>query len=90
MKIIQSGIFRKKVKKLSPSQKIQLDEAVRKIADNPAIGEQKKGDLLHVFVHNEEMTFWNRFLSASWRIERFLLPHVQHRNDKAPVCEWGG
>jgi mRNA-degrading endonuclease YafQ of YafQ-DinJ toxin-antitoxin module len=51
MKIIQSGIFGRKVKKLTKAQKLQLDEAILKILEHPATGEQKKGDLQSVFVY---------------------------------------
>jgi hypothetical protein len=51
MKIVQSSIFERKVKKLTVRQKAQLDEAIRAILKNPSIGEQKKGDLKAVFIH---------------------------------------
>ena len=51
MKIIQSGIFGRKVKKLTKPQKLQLDEAILEIIKHPASGEQKKGDLQSVFVY---------------------------------------
>lgn len=51
MKIYQSRSFEKKVKKMSKSEKDALDQEVRKIAENPAIGEEKKGDLRGVFVY---------------------------------------
>ena len=35
-----------------PKQEKQiLDQAIRRIAENPSIGEEKKGDLTGVFVH---------------------------------------
>jgi mRNA interferase RelE/StbE len=51
MKIYQSGSFEKKVKKMSKPEKEALDREVKNIAENPAIGEEKKGDLRGVFVH---------------------------------------
>ena len=51
MKIYQSGLFEKKVKKMSKGEKDALDREVRNIAENPNIGEEKKGDLRGVFVH---------------------------------------
>lgn len=51
MKIYQSSSFEKKVKKMSKSEKEALDQEVRRIAENPAVGEEKKGDLRGVFVH---------------------------------------
>ena len=51
MIIRQSGIFRKGVKRLSPSQKLQLDEAIRKIVANPESGEKVKLD--YTYQYNE-------------------------------------
>ncbi len=51
MKIYQARSFEKKTKKMSRSEKEALDKEVKRIADNPAIGEEKKGDLRGVFVH---------------------------------------
>ncbi|MBI4743650.1 MAG: type II toxin-antitoxin system RelE/ParE family toxin [Actinobacteria bacterium] len=51
MKIYQSGSFEKKVKKISKPEKKILDQEIRKIADNPSIGNEKKGDLREIFVH---------------------------------------
>jgi mRNA interferase RelE/StbE len=51
MKIYQSRSFEKKVKKMSKPEKNALDREVGKIAENPGIGEEKKGDLRGVFVH---------------------------------------
>jgi mRNA interferase RelE/StbE len=51
MKIYQSRSFEQKVKKMSRQEKAILDEEIRKIASNPQIGEEKKGDLRGVFVY---------------------------------------
>ena len=51
MKIYQSKSFEKKIKKMSKSEKDSLDHEIRKIAVEPNIGEEKKGDLRGVFVH---------------------------------------
>jgi len=51
MKIYQSRAFENKVKKMSKSEKDSLDREIRKIAEDPGIGEKKKGDLKGVFVH---------------------------------------
>ena len=51
MKIYQSRSFENKVKKLSKQEKELLDDEIRKIADNPLIGEEKKGDLRGIYVH---------------------------------------
>ncbi len=51
MNIFQSRSFEKKIKKMSKAEKDALDREVRNIAENPNIGEEKKGDLKGVFVH---------------------------------------
>lgn len=51
MKIIQSHSFEKRIKKLSPHQKGQVDIAVKEILKNPHIGEKKKGNLKMVLIH---------------------------------------
>ena len=51
MKIYQSRLFEKKVKKMSKAEKSALDHEVRNIAENQNVGEEKKGDLKGVFVH---------------------------------------
>jgi mRNA-degrading endonuclease RelE of RelBE toxin-antitoxin system len=55
MKIYQSRLFEKKVKKMSKTEKHALDREVRNIAENPNIGEEKKGDLKGVFVHKYKL-----------------------------------
>jgi mRNA interferase RelE/StbE len=49
--IYQSRSFEQKVKKMLKQEKELLDQAIRRIAENPSIGEEKKGDLTGVFVH---------------------------------------
>jgi len=51
MKIYQSRSFERKVKKFNKNQKASLDEEIKKIAKDPSIGVEKKGDLKGVFVH---------------------------------------
>jgi len=50
-KVFFSSLFGRKTKKLSKKEKEILDEQIKKILDNPDIGEEKKGDLLGVRVH---------------------------------------
>ena len=51
MKIQQSGIFRRRVKKLHSAEKQSLDDAIKTIIDNPAMGQVKTGDLAGVQVY---------------------------------------
>lgn len=50
-KIHASPLFGRKAKKLKKNEKKRLDEEIRKITENPEIGEEKKGDLQGVKVH---------------------------------------
>ena len=51
MKIIQSRSFERKVKRFSEQEKRILNRQIKKILDNPTIGEEKKGDLRGVYIH---------------------------------------
>ena len=51
MRIYQSRSFEKEVKKMSKPKKNSLDREIRSIADDPSVGEEKKGDLRGIFVH---------------------------------------
>ena len=53
--VLQTPTFKKAVKKLKPNQKKDLDTAVKKLMADPAIGEQKKGDLSFLRVHKFKM-----------------------------------
>ncbi len=48
MKIQQSGIFRRTVRKLRKDEKQALDKAVKAIVADPFLGKQKTGDLAGV------------------------------------------
>jgi mRNA interferase RelE/StbE len=63
MNIYQSRLFEKKVKKMSKAEKDALDREVRNIAENPNVGEEKKGDVKGVFVHKFKLKT-NLFLLA--------------------------
>ena len=85
MKVIQSRIFERKVKKLSNPQKAQLDEAIREILRNPAIGEQEKGELKMVFVHKfriDNMLFLLSYAFTPEILELIMLgPHENYYKD---------
>jgi len=51
MKIYQSRIFENKIKKFSKQEKVILDEEIKRIIENPLVGEEKKGDLRGVYIH---------------------------------------
>jgi mRNA interferase RelE/StbE len=51
VQILQSGLFRKKVRKFGEQEKRILDSQIRKILNDPSIGQKKRGDLKDVLVH---------------------------------------
>ena len=51
MRIIQSRTFEKRVRRFQKQEKRVLDQQVRKIARDPSIGQEKRGELRGVFVH---------------------------------------
>jgi len=51
MRILVTPTFNKAIKKLHPSQKNALDQAIRQIAAQPDVGETKVGDFAGVRVH---------------------------------------
>lgn len=53
--IVQSSSFKKEIKKLHNNQKVDLDNAVRAIAEDPNLGVQKIGDLATVRVYKFKM-----------------------------------
>ena len=51
LKILVTPSFARIAKKLHAKDKKIMDQAVNDIADDPTLGEEKKGDLSGVFVH---------------------------------------
>jgi mRNA-degrading endonuclease RelE of RelBE toxin-antitoxin system len=51
VKVIQTRLFARKVKKLSTQEKAVLDNEIRRIIADPSIGQEKRGTLKGVFIH---------------------------------------
>ena len=51
LEVLVTPTFAKAVKKLRAQDKIIVDKSVMAIANDPKIGEEKKGDLAGIFVH---------------------------------------
>jgi len=85
MKILQSRSFERKVKKFSKRQKLQLDEQVKLIAENPTIGSEKKGDLLGIYVHKFKIKTIQYLLAYRFVTEDLELimigPHENYYRD---------
>ncbi|MYB35286.1 MAG: type II toxin-antitoxin system RelE/ParE family toxin [Gammaproteobacteria bacterium] len=55
MKVLQTNSFMKAAKKLHANQKVDLDEAVKAIINDPEIGQSKIGNLSGVKVYKFKM-----------------------------------
>ncbi len=56
MKVVVTPRFQKAAKKLHNNQKHDLDQAVRTIMENPAVGSMKVGDLSGIQVYKFKMS----------------------------------
>ena len=85
MRIYQSRSFEKKIKKMSKSEKNSLDREIKKIAEDPGIGEEKKGDLRGVFVHKFKLKSIQYLLSyrkVGGDLELIMIgPHENYYRD---------
>ena len=85
MKIYQSRSFEQKVKRMPKPEKEALDSEIRRIADNPTIGVEKKGDLKGVFVHKFKLGSTQYLLAYRWiesDLELVMIgPHENYYRD---------
>ena len=85
MKIIQSRSFEQKVKKFSKQEKNELDKQILKIAENPSVGIEKKGDLRGVYIYKFKIRSTQYLLS--YRLIRddleliMIGPHENYYRD---------
>ena len=82
MRVQQSRSFAKKTKRFTKKQKTILDKQVRRILDNPDIGQEKKGDLRGVYVHKFKIESIQYLLSYRFdkdNLELIMLgPHENY------------
>ena len=85
MKILQSRQFERKVKKFTKQEKKSLDKQILKIADNPAIGSEKRGDLRGVYVHKfklERTQYLISYRLVEEHLELIMIgPHENYYRD---------
>ena len=85
MKILQSRQFERKLNKFTKQDKKLLDKQILKIADNPAIGSEKKGDLRGVYIHKFKIKHTQYLLSYRFAEENLELimigPHENYYRD---------
>lgn len=86
LQVLTTASFDRVVKKLHSEDKKVLDEAVMEVATNPFIGEEKRGDLIGIFVHkfklnNQETLFVYRLQPGQQNLTGFVLLSVgPHEN----------
>lgn len=73
MIIQQTKNFSKQKKKLHPNQINELDKVIKKIAENPKIGEQKKGDLHSIYVYKFKIHHHEILIAYSISKDSILL-----------------
>jgi mRNA-degrading endonuclease RelE of RelBE toxin-antitoxin system len=83
MKIQQTAIFSRSVKKLHKNEKSGLDRAVRKLIKEPECGQLKKGDLTGVRVYKYKVKTQQYLLAYtvdSKQLEMTLIALGTHEN----------
>ncbi|MCW8452460.1 type II toxin-antitoxin system RelE/ParE family toxin [Legionella quinlivanii] len=81
IEIRQMPAFKRVYKKLPDSHQCIVNEAVRKIVNNPKIGEEKKGDLAGVYVYKFKISHQQFLLAYEWDpASRILLALGIHEN----------
>jgi len=85
MKIIQSPLFARKVKKIHKDQKLELDKVIKKLVIDPTIGEEKRGDLKDIFIFKFKMKTTQYLLAYRFTEEILELitigPHENYYRD---------
>ena len=85
MKIYQSRTFENKVKKFTKLEKGILDDQIKKIVDNPLIGEEKRGDLKGIVIYKFKIKTLQYLLSYRMiqkDIELIMIgPHENYYRD---------
>ena len=83
IEVYQTNRYLKKFKSLTPPAQEGVDDEVEKVIDDPEIGERKKGDLSHLWVHKFYIEKQEYLLGYSWieeKLEIYLLQLGTHEN----------
>jgi len=78
MKAVVTPTFARALKKLFPNQKTEVDRAVELLLKDPFAGEQKVGNLSHVYVYKFKV------LDQEW-----LLAYTQQSTDELKLLTVG-
>ncbi len=71
MKVIASNHFLKFKKKSPKKLQLEIDSQVKKLIEDPDIGEQKKGNLKGIRVH--KFTYGHQLLLLSYEVSKNVL-----------------
>jgi hypothetical protein len=83
MLILETTVFKKTVKKLHKNQKIELDGAIRTVANNPTIGDAKVDNLSDIRVYKFSLVNQLTLLAYKYNIDShsiILLALGTHEN----------
>jgi mRNA-degrading endonuclease RelE of RelBE toxin-antitoxin system len=83
IEVYETPTFRKALKKLGEPDIEPVEDEIDKVIANPDLGEQKKGDLAHLWVHKFHLNNQQVLLGYSWkaaRLELYLLNIGPHEN----------
>jgi len=81
MVVIQMPTFKKVYKKLYPTERLIVNNAVRDIVNNPLLGQGKKGDLAGFFVHKFKINYQQMLLAYEYNdVELLLIALGSHEN----------
>lgn len=78
MKIKQTGIFKRRVKKMHKVEKAALDKAVRKIVEDPQIGDMKTGDLSGIQIYKYKLKTQRYLIAYGYIDKQLLLTFIEH------------
>lgn len=71
--IQQMPAFKRVYKKLHANQRQEVNQAIRNIATDPQLGQEKKGDLAGVFVHKFKVNNQELLLAYEWNNTLIVL-----------------
>ncbi len=78
MIIKQTHIFKRRIKKMHPAEKNALDDVVKKIIADPALGDLKTGDLLGIQVYKYKFNSQQYLLAYCFVEDELLLTFIEH------------
>ncbi|MCH9770362.1 MAG: type II toxin-antitoxin system RelE/ParE family toxin [Gammaproteobacteria bacterium] len=73
LKVKQTNLFKKTIKKLPKQKKCCLDEEIKKLIKDPLLGIQKKGDLDFLRVHQFKMLKQQYLLGYTYNEGELIL-----------------